>query len=258
MRGDADQLSQVFMNLFVNAQQALQAIPEPRRLTVTARADNDALVVRVADNGPGIPPQVRSRIFDPFFTTKPVGVGTGVGLSICLGIAAAHGGSLSLEEAGEGATFVLRLPVAPEAHAPIVAAPAPAAAAGRAAAILVVDDEPEIAELIAEIVAPLAERVDLAANGLEALEATGARAYDLVISDLRMPGLDGPGLFRRLRAEPVPFAGRILFVTGDTLHHDLEQFLADTGAPVIEKPFEPAEIRHKVAELLAAPARARA
>jgi PAS domain S-box-containing protein len=256
VRGDADQLSQVFMNLFVNAQQALQAIPEPRRLAVTARADEDALVVRVADNGPGIPPQVRSRIFDPFFTTKPVGVGTGVGLSICLGIAAAHGGSLTLEGAGEGATFLLRLPVAPEAEAAATAPAVRRAPAGRARAILVVDDEPEIAELIAEIVGPLADRVDLAANGLEALEATTTTTYDLVISDLRMPGLDGPGLFRRLRAGSAPYTGSVLFVTGDTLHHNLEHFLVETGAPVIEKPFEPADIRHKVAELLAAPARA--
>jgi PAS domain S-box-containing protein len=100
---DGDQLHQVFMNLIINAQQALQDQSPPRKLSLTSRFDASSNVVRiaVADNGPGIPEAVRNRIFEPYFTTKPVGVGTGVGLAVCLGIIEAHGGTLTVES-GEG------------------------------------------------------------------------------------------------------------------------------------------------------------
>ena len=108
---DGDQLHQVFANLFVNAQQALQSVPPPRRLTVTSGFDADAVWVEVADNGPGVPADIAHRIFEPFFTTKPQGIGTGVGLSVCHGIVAAHDGEIRLEaRPQQGATFVVRLP----------------------------------------------------------------------------------------------------------------------------------------------------
>ena len=98
---DADQLHQVLMNLIINAQQALQDQPPPRKLKMSSRFDADANTVRiaVADNGPGIPEAVRSRIFEPYFTTKPLGAGTGVGLAVCLGIVEAHGGTLTVDSA---------------------------------------------------------------------------------------------------------------------------------------------------------------
>ena len=94
---DGDQLHQVFANLFVNAQQALQSVPPPRRLTVTSGFDAGSVWVEVADNGPGVPADIAHRIFEPFFTTKPQGIGTGVGLSVCHGIVAAHDGEIRLE-----------------------------------------------------------------------------------------------------------------------------------------------------------------
>ena len=111
---DADQLNQVVTNLVVNAQQALQAFPAPRRISVTTRFDQDAGTIRlmVADNGPGVPDDIRSRIFDPFFTTKPAGLGTGVGLSLVHNIVYGHGGTIMLKETpGGGATFAAELPV---------------------------------------------------------------------------------------------------------------------------------------------------
>ena len=111
---DADQLNQVVTNLVVNAQQALQASPAPRRISVTTRFDQDAGTIRlmVADNGPGVPADIRSRIFDPFFTTKPAGLGTGVGLSLVHNIVYGHGGTIVLDETpGGGATFAAELPV---------------------------------------------------------------------------------------------------------------------------------------------------
>ena len=111
VHGDADQLHQVLANLLVNAQQALQTVPPPRRLCAATGADGEAVWVSVTDNGPGIPPAIVNRIFDPFFTTKPQGVGTGVGLSVSHGIIAAHGGQILVEsEPGAGSTFTVRLP----------------------------------------------------------------------------------------------------------------------------------------------------
>ncbi len=112
VHGDADQLHQVVVNLVVNAQQALIGRAAPRRLSVRAWAEADEAVLEVADNGPGMEPDVASRAFEPFFTTKPQGVGTGVGLSVCHGIVAAHGGRIELDTArGEGARFRVHLPL---------------------------------------------------------------------------------------------------------------------------------------------------
>ena len=117
-------------------------------------------------------------------------------------------------------------------------------AAARGNAILIVDDEPEIARLMAEILAGLAERIDVAEDGVAALRLAGSRSYDLVISDVRMPRLDGPGLCDKLRESG--FAGRFLFVTGDC---GGPARLRGTGVPFIEKPFLPSEVRRRVADV---------
>ena len=118
---DGDQLGQVFLNLLVNAQQALQESLEPRSLRIHSFHDRleGTVQIMVADSGPGIPDRLHTRIFDPYFTTKPVGVGTGVGLSICLSIVTAHGGTLQVDRAAEGgAQFLITLPVAGPATDP--------------------------------------------------------------------------------------------------------------------------------------------
>jgi signal transduction histidine kinase len=108
---DPDHLAQVVVNVAVNA---AQAMPKGGRLRVSLRMEGDEVVLRLADNGPGVPPEIRAKIFDPFFTTKPAGRGTGLGLAICQRILEQYGGSLGLEESSSpGATFVLRLPAAP-------------------------------------------------------------------------------------------------------------------------------------------------
>jgi len=111
--GDEARLSQVVINLLVNAAQALSPEAVPRNLvTISVRAQGDRAVIDVADNGPGVPVEIRDRIFDPFFTTKPVGVGTGLGLAVCHGIVASMGGTLTLENPAEGgARFRASLPL---------------------------------------------------------------------------------------------------------------------------------------------------
>ncbi|HSA82012.1 MAG TPA: PAS domain S-box protein [Geminicoccaceae bacterium] len=247
---DGDQLHQVFANLFVNAQQALQGSAGPRQLIITTRHDDASVFVEVADNGPGIPAEIASRIFDPFFTTKPQGVGTGVGLSVCHGVLAAHDGEISLKsEPGQGATFVVRLPRS-EVTGETVAAEA-SAQPWRRGRILVVDDEPDIGQLLADVLERDGHSVERALSGRDALQHLRDGAVDLIISDLRMPDMDGPALYRALTGQRPELAQRMVFVTGDTLAADLTGFLSEIGARVIEKPLDPQDISRKVQTLLA-------
>jgi PAS domain S-box-containing protein len=251
--GDADQLHQVMTNLVVNAQQALLLAPHPRRLTITASGDADGVRIVVADNGPGIPESVRSRVFEPFYTTKPAGVGTGVGLSVCQAIVSAHDGNITLDtEEGRGARFTVWLP---SGSADAIVAPDTAVNAyNRApnARVLVVDDDADIASMIAEMLRNDGHVVTIAEDATAALAAAGNGGMDLLISDIRMPGLDGPGLYRALGGIRPGLTNRVLFVTGDTLAPEIDRFISETGAAVIEKPLDPQAFRRLVLERLSA------
>lgn len=250
VHADPDQLHQVLLNLIINAQQSLQEHPGARRIRIESRFDAAARTVRVsvADNGPGIPPQVRARLFEPYFTTKPVGVGTGVGLAVSLGIAEAHGGTLTVDcpPAG-GAVFTVSIPVTASDNT-VPAPAAPVADDGPRKTVLVVDDEPEIRDMIAEILGPQ-HRVVTATSGREALARIGAGHYDVVLTDVRMPDVDGRALYEQIAQRWPRLADRVAFVTGDTLTSTLSDFVKASGRPVLEKPFLPAEVRRVVAEL---------
>jgi C4-dicarboxylate-specific signal transduction histidine kinase len=110
------EISQVLLNLLNNAHDALHDQPV-REIEIGAAIISDATEIWVKDSGSGIPPEVRSKIMQPFFTTKDIGKGTGLGLSISSGIAAAHGGSLRLDESSPQTRFVVRLPAGPAASA---------------------------------------------------------------------------------------------------------------------------------------------
>ena len=260
IRADVDQIQQVLVNLIVNAKQALEEVQGPRRITIAARPEGEPaqIVFTVADNGPGVPADIRTRVFDPFFTTKPQGVGTGIGLAVSRGLVEAHGGTLTLAAGnGAGATFVMRLPIelaAAPSPSPEQATPAPAAAAapalGRRA--LVVDDEVEITGLLSEILRRRGFACDVALSGSAAKSriVDAAAPYDVILCDIRMPDGDGPSLFAWLEAEHPSLARRIAFVTGDTLGPAAGRFLARSGCPVVEKPFTPTEIARVVGLLL--------
>jgi len=247
--GDADQLHQVLVNLIVNAQHALQEKAGPRELAIATRASAaGAVEVEVRDSGPGVPLAIRHRIFEPFYTTKPEGAGTGVGLSFSQGVVEAHGGTLELLDDGPGAAFLVRLP--PAAGGGSVARSASEASPSRArSSVLVVDDEPEIAESIADLLGAEGHAVDVAVGGAEAQARLRGGRYDAVLSDLRMPGLDGPALFAWIEAERPDLARRVAFVTGDTLSAPAVRFLARSGCPFAEKPFTPESLRRLLAEV---------
>jgi PAS domain S-box-containing protein len=247
---DADQLHQVLLNLLINAQHALQDQQPPRRIRVSSGFDPIAQLLRitVADNGPGIPAHLRRRVFEPYFTTKPTGIGLGVGLAVSLGIVEAHGGTLTVDCPGDGgAAFTVALPVAGVDAASANDEPQGTERVSRRS-ILVVDDEAEIRETLAEILIGARHQVVAVGSGREALERMSHEHYDLILTDIRMPDLDGCALYQAIEARWPGRAGRVIFVTGDTLTSALREFVFKSGRPVIEKPFLPSDVRRIVAE----------
>jgi two-component system NtrC family sensor kinase len=252
VKADADQIGQVVLNLIVNAQQALGGRDQGRRLTVSTglapmtdgdRRRSPRVWLRVRDNGPGIEPALRERIFEPFFTTKSEGVGTGLGLAVSRSIARDHGGELTLQDdGGDGACFCLQLPVSGEPEA-TETEPAPLAGTDECSArVLVVDDEPEIAELIGEMLSGAGYEVMTAESGAVALAMLAEARFDAIVSDLHMPELDGAGLWREVKRLHPQLARRMLFVTGDTLSPIARQFLQEARCDSLNKPFAKAEL----------------
>jgi PAS domain S-box-containing protein len=249
--GDADQLHQVFTNLFVNAQHAMAEVSGTRRMTVRARRveETASIIVEVIDTGTGMSPEVLARAFDPYFTTKPLGKGTGVGLSVSLGIVHAHGGKLSARNVEGGGTCVsVVLPVGkPVPKTSEVQAST--AGTQRPQQVLIVDDEEEVRLLLADILEHAGHAVDTVASGSAALSRLAEQHCDIVITDLRMPDLDGQSLYTEIARRWPALALRTAFVTGDNLSVGIRDFLAHSGRPVIEKPFVPDEVRRVVAAL---------
>ncbi len=253
--GDGGQIGQVLANLLINAQQALTERPLPRRAAfqaVTSEA-GDEVIYRISDNGPGVPRHIRDKIFEPFFTTKEEGSGTGIGLAIAHNIAAAHGGELSVTDTPElgGATFELRLPVhaqGPEGDPG--QGDETSRTPSRRVHILVVDDEEDVAETIADHLVIAGYHCEIAGGGTDALEHMSQGAFDVVLSDLRMPDLDGPALYAEAEARWPGTREKFGFFTGDSLSPGASRFLKETDAPVIEKPFTRAALQELIETVL--------
>ena len=249
---DQDQWVQVFTNLLLNAQQALSPYPAGKQIRISASTDpqRQHVAIRISDNGPGIDPTIRTRIFEPFFTTKGIGKGTGIGLSVSRGIVEAHEGQLQIgrSELG-GATFELSVPVGNQTD-PAVEDDDDSTGHGRQQTILIVDDETDVAGILADILTEAGYRTVTAGDGHQALAVLTDQPVDLIISDLRMPGMDGTSLFTRLSRQWPALTERIVFVTGDTLNTRSRGFLQQAQRPVIEKPFVPADIRRLVGQVL--------
>jgi PAS domain S-box-containing protein len=258
---DAAQMQQALLNLIVNAEQAIRQTRESGHIWVrTRRLSADRVCVEVADDGPGVPPEVILRIFDPFFTTKPAGVGTGLGLSILYGIVHQHGGEVSVEKRpGGGAVFRVQLPGIATSPSGIERPYVIHASSERVRAlpekvqarrILVVEDEPTVAQLIADVLGEEGHLVDTVLDSRQGLNLVRARCYDLVICDLRMPLMDGRAFYRQLVDEESPLQHRLIFVTGDTLAARTVDFLQKSGAAYLAKPFLVEELREIVAQAL--------
>ncbi|HET6372595.1 MAG TPA: ATP-binding protein, partial [Candidatus Polarisedimenticolia bacterium] len=262
--GDGHLLGQVLLNIMNNAYQAMKENGGPGRLTVRSDDDGSRVSVEISDTGPGIAPENLERIFNPFFTTKEVGLGTGLGLSLAYRTMQEHAGEITAKSRlGVGSTFTVTLPSVPRvvAEAGLAAGDLPASTAqhpSRAARderagarILVVDDEETLAEVMAEVLQTRGHVVDVAGDGRTASGWVSSRRYDLIITDLRMPGMNGRDFYRQVTAAHPDLSRRIIFSTGDTASPETQAFFEEVGNPVLEKPFRLAELLRLVDETLA-------
>ena len=249
-------LGQVFLNILVNAAQALEVGDAAENvIRVRAARERDGqVVVQVSDTGPGIPPEILDRIFDPFFTTRPVGLGTGLGLWICQGIVTSLGGQITAESRpGEGATFRVVLPSA----TPVQQAATPEVPVGdrardaRRLELLVVDDEIAIGRTLAIALADEFEVATVTSGRAALAILAGEPRFDVVLCDLMMPDVSGMDVHERIARERPELAKRFVFVTGGAFTERARRFVDEVGLPVIEKPFDltklPALLRERAA-----------
>ncbi len=231
---DENQLQQVFLNIIQNAHQAMKTAHGRGTLVVRLRSLESGVRVEVLDDGPGISAADLSRIFDPFFTTKPPGVGTGLGLSVSYRIVTEHGGRLWAENRPEGgAAFFVELPVgAPGPEVGSVPTLPP-----KSMKILVVEDEAGVAGVLSGLLRRLGHEAEVARDGHDALKRVEAALYDLLIVDLKMPGMGGRQFWEALRDKGSPLARRLAFMSGNARSPELTDLVREAGALALPKPF---------------------
>ena len=269
--GDSNQLTQVFLNLIVNAEQAIQEVRDHGALRVRFGVVGDRVLITFQDDGVGIRREALPRIFDPFFTTKRPGRGTGLGLSICMAIIREHNGDISAQALPDGGSvFTVSLPICTESVA-IAEPPAPPVAAPRVETttassappsrrkILIVDDEESILELVTDSLGARGCLVDGAASSEHALELASRNPYDVILCDLNLLSKTGKmisgfelhdQIMENLatRSDPRPV---FIFMSGDLVDAAISEQAARTGSHFLQKPFRITELLSLLNELSA-------
>jgi PAS domain S-box-containing protein len=243
---DEGRLGQVFIHLLENAAESFPEGPMASHeiRVVTRTLPDGRALAEVHDTGPGIPGGVIARIFDPFFTTKAVGIGTGLGLSVCHGIVTGLGGELTVESTvGKGSVFRVVLPPAPAppetaAIRPGSLRPEPA----HRATVLIVDDDAVVAKTLSRVLKD--HDLAIATNGREALDMllTG-RAFDVILCDLMMPVMNGMELHAELKATLPHVVERVVFITGGAFTPSTRAFLDSTPNECLQKPYDVGRLR---------------
>ena len=252
---DPDQITQVFINLILNAEQAIRDGSKGAHITVSTRiaGDGAGIEIMVEDDGPGIPENIQGRVFEPFFTTKDVGEGTGIGLALSHRIIQGHNGRISVVSgANEGSIFKIFLPrdVVDPVQQDIDAVTDDVVTPIR---VLILDDEADVAELNAEILTRAGYCVDVFNHATDAAQSMREQEYELILSDLNMPQTGGREFFEIIKKEFPDMIDKIGFVTGDTMGRASQSFLGETNRPCVEKPVSPRELRTFVTEILTKP-----
>lgn len=254
VEGVPGKIQQAFLNIIINAEQALESVSSGRRLRLSSGEDEAWAEICIFNNGPVIPPRLLERIFESFFTSKPPGVGTGLGLAIARSAVRSAGGEIRAENCENGVLFRIRMPVIPAAEkTPSASLEGPAkevVLAGRR--LLVVEDEPPISQLIQDVFRAEGCVMTCCGTAEEAAAVLDGNHFDGLLSDLKLPGLGGQWLFDHLRKVDPPLSHRVLFITGDTVSKSTVAFLERAGQPVLSKPFHVRELRTAVENLLSA------
>ncbi len=254
LQGNELELQQVFLNLINNAYDALKEFARDPCLSIRATQEDSQVVVTFEDGGPGM--KDPRKVFDHFYTTKEVGKGTGLGLSITHAIMQGHGGRIAAENRSEGgARFTLVLPLTsaePPRRVPAISSVQPRdGAAPIPATILVVEDEYTILELQMAILSSVGATAVGVSTGQEAVQQIQRREYQLIISDLRLPGgFSGQELFRWIEKNRPSLTRRVVFVTGDSASEATRAFLEQSGRRYLMKPFSVEDYVQAVRETL--------
>lgn len=253
VEGDPKLLSQVFLNIVMNAEQAIAAVRDRGTIDVSVSREGDKLAVTFADDGPGISADDINKIFDPFFTTKRPGGGSGLGLTIAMVVAREHGGTIDVQsQPGSGAAFRILLPAAVRER-PVGSVPAKGARPENIFAnrsVLVVDDEESIREIVQEGLRVRGLHVDCADSVPAALELIARRPYDFVLCDFNLPGRHGTELFDQLRTNPDRPSPGFIFMTGDLVEPARTAELTQHGAHILQKPFQVSALAALLTQLL--------
>jgi two-component system cell cycle sensor histidine kinase/response regulator CckA len=250
---DRGKLTQVFTNLLMNAAQAIPpGAAGDNYIQVNMWADDRTIRVAIRDSGSGMPPDVVARIFEPFFTTKSRESGTGLGMSLCLGIVRQHGGNIEVQSwqgSGTEVTVILHEDTGLLVSAS-QASPAEQAAPATRARILVVDDEIELLNMYRRMLAPHHEVV-VAESGKRGIEIlTADDHFDVILCDIMMPEIDGIGLYEFVRKQRAHLCPRVLFCSGGTFIERARSFLAEQTPPCLQKPLSKRALLEAVQRLV--------
>jgi signal transduction histidine kinase/CheY-like chemotaxis protein len=254
---DPHQIQQVLVNIINNGRQAIEAHQPKGWIKVQTEARGGFVVITIQDSGPGITSENLSKIFDPFFTTKEVGTGTGLGLSLCYGIIKDHGGTIKpFSKTGEGATFVIELPITHEAEQTVEDSrfsmePLNGSHEGKGKKVLIIDDEEPILHMIREMLTARGYEVDVASDGETGLRHLGRKKYDVMLCDWKMPGLTGQQVYERIRVAHPTLCNRVIFITGDIINDKARQFLEQQNKICLAKPFTLPDFHAAIRKVLA-------
>lgn len=256
--GSVARLTQVFVNLLLNAAQAIPEGSSARHEVHVSldRVDASRVQVAISDTGEGMSPDVIARVFDPFFTTRPVGEGTGLGLSVCHGIVSSMGGEIYVEsEPGRGTIFRVVLPVVGSISRPSTMTPVVDVSCYERRRVAVIDDDPMVCRGLTRLIRDQHDVVPFT-SPVEALDAIlgGAEPFDAILCDVMMPEMSGIEVYQQIAERDPDLASRLVFVTGGAFSAEARGFLEAGQHRVIEKPATQATLLRAIARVSSAPA----
>ena len=252
---DPGQIQQVFLNLIINAEQAMKKAHGKGRLVITTEKKENNIRISFQDDGLGITRENMGHIFEPFFTTKDVGEGTGLGLSLSRSIVLEHGGQMSVEsESSLGATFIVELPIVDSSASETENTGMPTKvqpSLEKSGRILVVDDEPGVRALLEKVLTQMGYNVETITDARIVMDKLDAGTkYDLILLDIRMPGMSGTELYNHVLEKAPVLKGKIIIVTGDVMGQDVKDFLRKNDLPYLVKPFDIKLLKEKIADTI--------